>query len=150
MPSSPPAPSEVPSSAERTLAVVLRSMGLIDLCALFVVVLPGEWIAGIHRWLGLGTLPDAPIVGYLARSGSAMYALHGALVVYASYDVARYWPLIRFLALLALVHGAVMLEIDISQGLPLLWQLGEGPLFAASGALVLWLQARVVRPVARG
>jgi hypothetical protein len=48
--------------------------------------------------------------------------------------------LIRFMALAALVHGAVIMGIDHAENLPALWRYGEGPAFAAAGVLVLWLQ----------
>src|SRR5205823_10083767 len=85
-------------------------------------------------------MPREPIVGYLVRSTSALYALHGAMIVFISFDVARYERLIRFLALAVLVHGAVILGIDVAEGMPPLWRFGEGPAFAATGAIVLWLQ----------
>ena len=37
-------------------------------------------------------------------------------------------------------HGAVILGIDVAEGMPPLWRFGEGPAFAATGAIVLWLQ----------
>ena len=46
----------------------------------------------IHRQVGLGELPQVPIVGYLTRSISALYALHGALLVFMAGDVRRYLP----------------------------------------------------------
>ena len=128
------------SKAERHLSLLLRAIGCLDLVALLAVVMPRHAMEVIHQWAGLGPLPSAPIVGYLARSASALYALHGAIIVFVSFDVARYQRLIRFMALAALVHGAVILGIDLAEGLPPLWRYGEGPAFAASGVLVLWLQ----------
>jgi hypothetical protein len=92
--------------------------------------------------LGLDTLPPEPIVGYLARSASVMYALHGLTVMYVSFDVLHYFRLIRFLAVIAIFHGVIMLGIDIGEGLPRWWQCLEGPCFAATGVVVLWLQHR--------
>jgi hypothetical protein len=131
-----------PSGAERVLVAVLRAFGALDLLALGAVLLPRPWMAAAHVWLGLGTLPDAPLVGYLARSAAALYALHGALVVFLSFDVRRYRPVITFLAAAALVHGAIMAGIDFAEGMPRPWALAEGPCFAATGAVVLLLQRR--------
>jgi hypothetical protein len=126
-----------PSSA---LAVVLRLFGAIDLLAVIAVVMPRRWIEAGHAWAGLGELPPGPLVGYLARSSSALYALHGALILVISFDVARYARLITFLAVAALVHGGVMLAIDLAEGMSFWWTLLEGPVFAATGAVVLALQ----------
>jgi hypothetical protein len=127
---------------ERALALLLRCLGLLDLCAVLVIVAPRGWIDGAHQAVGLGPFPVEPIALYLARSTSALYALHGALIVYLSFDVARQARLIRFLALAALVHGAVILAIDIPLDLPTWWKLVEGPAFSATGLAVLLMQHR--------
>ncbi|HLJ12158.1 MAG TPA: hypothetical protein VKU82_13275 [Planctomycetaceae bacterium] len=125
---------------ERLLALVLRGIGCLDFLALAAVFMPQHWMDVAHVAIGLGPLPRDPLVGYLARSASALYALHGAMVVFISFDVARYARLIRFMAWAALPHGAVILGIDLAEQLPPVWRYVEGPLFAASGALILWLQ----------
>ena len=124
----------------RTLALVLRCIGVVDALALAAVFMPRAWMSAAAVSLGLEPLPLDPIVGYLARSASAMYALHGLMVIYVSFDVTRYWPLIRFLAIISLFHGMVMLGIDIGEGMPRWWQIVEGPSFSATGAIVLWFQ----------
>lgn len=128
------------SSPERKLALFLRTIGCLDLLAIAAVVMPRNVMHLLHIWTGLGVIPQEPIVGYLARSSSALYVLHGAMVVFISFDVARYERLIRFLAVAALFHGAVILGIDIAEGMPPLWRCVEGPAFAATGMLILWLQ----------
>ena len=132
--------------AQRYLVLVLRLFGFIDLLALIAVVMPERWLEQGHLWVGLGRLPEGPIVGYLARSASALYALHGGMIVFISFDVARYWRLITFLAAAAVVHGVVMAGIDVATGMPLLWTVLEGPSFAASGLVVLILQRWAGRP----
>lgn len=130
------------SQNQRALAIVLRVFGGLDALAILAVLMPTEWMAKVHAWLGLGPLPREPIVGYLTRSASALYALHGAMILFLSFDTRRYDRLITFLAVAALVHGTVMLGIDLAVGMPLLWTLGEGPAFAATGAIVLVIQRR--------
>ncbi|HEY2251671.1 MAG TPA: hypothetical protein VGH74_11445 [Planctomycetaceae bacterium] len=139
------------SKPGRRLALVLRGLGCFEFLALLVVVAPEAWIDVAHRWAGLGALPREPIVGYLARSASALYALHGAIVVFLSFDVNHYERLIRFMAWAAVVHGAVILGIDIAQELPVLWRYAEGPGFTATGLLVLALQRSqfLTRPTAQ-
>jgi hypothetical protein len=129
-------------NSNRNLALVLRALGCFDILAIVAVVMPQPWIEVGHIWSGLGAMPREPIVWYLVRSASALYALHGAIVVFISFDVAHYERLIRFMALAALVHGAVILGIDLAEQMPPLWRYGEGPAFAATGAIVLWLQSQ--------
>lgn len=122
------------------LVVFLRLFGTLDLLALLAVLMPDTWMARGHQWLGLDELPRAPIVGYLTRSASALYALHGATVLFISTDTVRYARLITFLALVALIHGAVLLGIDLATGMPVWWTLLEGPVITATGVVVLALQ----------
>jgi hypothetical protein len=133
------------SWAEKTLVVVLRLSAVLLLVALVPACMPFQWMVVIHRALGMGELPDMPIVGYLTRSLSAFYAMHGALILYVSFDVRRHLPVIRFLAVLAVAFGAGMLVLDAAVGLPLAWTLGEGPFVIALGAVLLWLAGRVNR-----
>jgi hypothetical protein len=129
----------------RSVALVLRVFGCVDLLALVAVFLPGGVLRGASVWLGLAALPAEPLAGYLARSASLMYALHGAAILFVSFDVPRYWELIRFLALLAVVHGALMLWIDVVEGMPAWWQVVEGPCFALTGVVVLLVMQRGAR-----
>ncbi|MBC8351845.1 MAG: hypothetical protein H8E66_07640 [Planctomycetes bacterium] len=122
------------------LVIALRVLGGTDMLAFIAVAMPTAWLQLGHRLSGLEEFPDAPIASYLARSASALYALHGLMVVYMSFDVRRYWPLIRFLARIAIVHGIVMLGIDLAVGMPTWWTALEGPAFALTGLIVLVAQ----------
>ena len=124
----------------RLLVIVLRVYGCVDLAALVAVVMPGEWMAAIHAAVGLGEFPEAPLVGYLTRSASALYALHGAMILFVSFDVDRYWPLITFLAIAAVIQGFVILAIDLAVGMPMPWTIIEVPSFIGTGAAVLAAQ----------
>ena len=128
------------AAATRPLIFALRFLGTVDMLAFIAVAMPAAWIQRGHQWSGLGDFPDAPIAAYLARSASALYALHGLMVVYMSFDVRRYWPLIRFLASIAVAHGIVMLWVDLAVGMPAWWIALEGPAFSATGLIVLLAQ----------
>ncbi len=109
------------------------------LTALGAVVMPFDWMDSIHRQLGLGELPQAPIVGYLTRSISALYALFGALLIFLAQDVRRYRLVVRFLAVISVVFGALMLGIDCAVGMPLGWTAQEGPSVILFGGVFFWL-----------
>jgi hypothetical protein len=129
---------------QRALVVVLRLLGILDLLALIAVVAPFDLMQASTTWSGLGPLPGDPVFNYLARSASAMYALHGATILFISFDVPRYERLIRFLAWVALGHGAVIVGIDLAAGMPAWWTAIEGPAFAATGLIVLAVHRRAV------
>lgn len=130
------------SRRERLLAIGLRWLGGLDLLALLAVVMPSQWMNLVAIRLGLNPLPFDPVVGYLARSAALMYALHGTTVLFVSFDVQRYWHLIRFLALVAIVHGVIILGIDIAEEMPMWWRCVEGPCFSLTGIVVLCLMRR--------
>ncbi len=132
-------------STDRSLPWLLRFVGGIELCAIPFVLFPMSWMAEVHAsLLGLGPMPQAPIVDYLTRSLSMLYAVHGAVVFRLSFDVVRYRSLVGFLGWLHAVLGVAILAIDLSAGLPWWWVMGEGPGIAAGGALVLLLNREAV------
>ena len=128
---------------EKILVWLLRAGGAVMLTALGAVVMPHDWMNVIHRQAGLGELPHVPIVGYLTRSISALYALHGALLMLLARDVVRYLPVIRFLALAGALFGGLMLTLDLAVGMPLPWSVGEGPFIVLLSGVFLWLARRV-------
>ncbi len=132
-----------PASNDELLKWLLRLIGGIELFAIPFLLFPFSWMNAVHdRVLGLGPLPPQPIVEYLARSLSALYAVHGAVVFRLSFDVARFRPLIGFLGWLHVALGAVVFATDIAADLPLWWIAGEGPGIAVGGVLVLVLCRR--------
>lgn len=127
-------------SNDGLLKWLLRAIGGVELCAIPFLLFPFAWMDAVHdRVLGLGTLPQAPIVEYMARSLSALYALHGAVVFRLSFDVPRFRPLIGFLGWLHLAVGLVVLATDLAAGLPWWWVAGEGPGIATGGLIILVL-----------
>lgn len=113
--------------AEKLLILVLRFEAAILILALPAMLLPTEWMASVHQWLGLGTFPRGAIVEYLTRSLSALYALWAPLLLYLTFDLKRYLALIAFLAWMRILLGIALLILDLWIGMPLLWTLGEGP-----------------------
>ena len=137
--------TEVPavSIEERRLALVLRLGGAVMLCATLAILLPTGWMVAVHRWLGMGELPRVPIIEYLTRSASALYAIHGGLLLVLAQDVRRYARVIVFLGAANVALGGVLLALDLFAGMPWYWTLGEGPFVAATGVLLVVL-ARAV------
>jgi hypothetical protein len=128
----------------RAVALLLRFFGILDLLALIAALAPRSTLASGAQMVGLA-LPAEPLPEYLARTASILYALHGAVVLFVSFDVLRYWALIRFMACVALMHGALVLAIDAAEGMPVWWRLLEGPVISVTGAVVLLLQHRADR-----
>lgn len=127
----------------RTLSWLLRLCGMADCMALVIALWPDSWLIQSHASLGQGAFPQEPIAFYLARSASLMYAAHGALLFFLSFHVLRYSGVIRFLGWLALLHGILLIIIEIRVGMPWWWTWSEGPLLLCWGSLVLLLESTV-------
>lgn len=134
------------NAREKGLVLLLRLGGGVMLLAFFAIFLPTGWMASTHRWLGLGEFQASPLVDYLARSASALYCVHGGLLVLLSRDVRRFAPVIVYVAWAGVAFGAVMIGVDLVAGMPRYWSLGEGPLIVLLGALMLWLARGIPRP----
>jgi hypothetical protein len=128
---------------ERLFKLVLRIVGTAALFALVAVVMPSSWMNAIHQWLGMGDLPSEPIVGYLARSTSAFYALLGGLMWMISFDLHRYRLVLIYIGVAIIVFGVALFAVDLLEGMPLWWSLGEGPFNTAFGIFILVLSYRL-------
>jgi hypothetical protein len=127
------------TKTDTTLVILLRFVGVTALFALVAVFMPLSWMTATHRWLGLGDMPTAPVVEYLARSLSAFYALTGALCLVVAADLDRYRPLVRFLGVAFALMGVVLLGVDLAAGMPWWWSASEGPGSVVFGALLFVL-----------
>jgi hypothetical protein len=134
-----PSPLSPGVPSDRGLRLLLRVLGTIDALALLAVAMPEASMARVHEFLQLGELPATPLVGYLTRSASLLYAMHGAMIVFISFDTPRYRPLIRFLAWAAVAHGSLLVLIDWREAMPPWWTLLEGPFYLITGLAVLRL-----------
>ena len=128
---------------ELAILVLMRFMGIGGLLAIPAIFLPYSWMNSIHEFMGLGTMPDTPIVSYLARSLSAFYAIVGTITIFVSLDIRRHRSFVRLLIVIAIVAGFVLLGIDTTAGMPMSWTISEGPPMIVIGVVVLWLQRKI-------
>ena len=131
-----------PVTYERSLVLVLRFSGVALLLAFGAMLLPTDWMAATHRWLGMGEFPDVPLTSYLVRSVAALYGFHGVLVLLVAGDPVRYDRIVLYLGIMDIAFGLVMLAIDLHAGMPTMWALVEGPSLVGMGVVVLWLRGR--------
>ena len=134
--------------AERWLALALRILAVPVLLAFPCALLPVSWMDATHRWLGLGALPEAPILEYLARSSSLLYGYHGLLLLLVASNVPRHLPVIWLMGGAGVAFGLAMLVIDHAAGLPAYWQALEGSFIALESCLILilaWRAALAIR-----
>lgn len=124
---------------QRLLVILLRLAGVFTSMAFLALLLPQDWMASTHEWLGLGAFPRAPVVDYLARSVAALYGFHGVLLLLIARDPVRYRSIVRYVGVMNVVFGMLLVAIDLQAGLPLWWTIAEGPPIAAFGVVVLYL-----------
>jgi hypothetical protein len=123
----------------RLLIFLLRFAGVVTMTAFLAMLLPTEWMVTTHRWLGLGELPRMPIIEYLTRSVAALYGFHGVLLLLVSRDPERHLPIVRYLGVMNVVFGLLIILIDVHAGLPMFWTLFEGPPIIGLGSAILYL-----------
>ena len=128
---------------QRWLKLFLVLGGLSMCLAVFAVVMPTSWMVWVHdKYLGMGEFPDRPVVEYLVRSVSMLYAGIGGLLLLAATDLVRYSRMIQYLAVFNIVLGGAVLGISIEARMPVMWIVGEGPLGVVYGMALLILQAK--------
>ena len=134
---------------DKALKLLLRVMGSSSLLALVFVVAPYNWMDSIHSALGMGQLPDQPVVGYLARSTSAFYAALGGLFWVVSFDLVRHRQVLIYLGAAISLLGVVLLAVDWTEGMPSFWTVWEGPVVMTFGLAMLFLSRRIRLPSGR-
>lgn len=132
-----------PKRAETLLRWLLIANGVMTLMALPAAFMPTAWMDMFHRRLELGPLPEGPIVQYLARSVSALYAAFGSLTLVIAWDLRRFAPLVTWWGIVAILFGAILLWVDTHAPMPAHWTWGEAPYTVLTGIVVLILQGRM-------
>jgi hypothetical protein len=107
------------------LVLVLRATAVLFLLALVGAVLPESWMKAVYEQGVLGPWPGGALLVYLARVVSILYGFHGLLALYLSFDVPRYLPLIRFMAVVGFLLAPVMFAVIWAAGLPTVWVVSE-------------------------
>ena len=137
-----------PTRAEFLLRCLLVFSGLMTLLALPAVFMPTAWMDYFHRGLILEPLPPGPIVEYLARSVSALYAAFGSLTLLIAWDLKRFAPIVTWWGLMAIIFGCILFWVDTIAPMPDHWKWGEAPFLVLTGGVVLLLQRLASGPAA--
>lgn len=127
------------NNRQKLTAWLLRAAGAVEILAFGAVLMPRSWMETAHAWLGLGVLPDGPIIMFMMRQASYFYGTHGVLLWLLAADVARFQPLVRFTGVMFLLAAPVFFSIDYTAGMPGFWTALDtlGCLFL--GLALLWL-----------
>ena len=123
---------------QKILKWILVVSGMFLMLAFAAMLLPVEWMASAHQWLGLGEFPDRPITNYLARSPSLMYGLHGTLMFYTGLTIEKHWRFAPLFGWLHVLTGTSVFFFDWFAPMPMYWTLMEGPPVAALGVGIIY------------
>ena len=131
--------------SENILKWLLRLLALAHVGALIGLVLPVAFMAAAHARLGLGEFPARPIVIYLVRSLSALYALYGGILWICAGDIRRYAAIIRYFCLTGLLFAVLMTVVGTRAGFPWYWVMSEGPSLGVICVIFLMLLKHTLR-----
>jgi len=107
------------------LVLVLRASAVLFLLALAGAAMPESRMKAVYELGQQGPWPGGALLVYLARVVSLLYGFHGLLALYMSFDVRRYRPLIRFMAIVGFAFAPVMFVVIWTAGLPTVWAVSE-------------------------
>jgi hypothetical protein len=135
-----------PQRAETLLRWLLLANGVLVLLALPAVFMPAALMDRFHQHLMQTPLPAGPIVQYLARSLSALYASFGSLTLLLAWNLRRFGPLVTWWGVAAILFGLILVWVDTNAPMPAHWTWSECSYTIITGMLVLILQRRMATP----
>src|SRR6476659_5889181 len=96
---------------ERLLVWLLRLAGAVEILAFIAVIMPRSWMEIANGWIGLGAMPDAPLLMFMIRQASYTYGVHGLSLWLIATDVKRFRPFVIFNGVAFLVAAPVFFLI---------------------------------------
>jgi hypothetical protein len=123
----------------RSTVIFLRIVAIVQMLTFSVVLMPVAWIAAWHVWLGMGVMPDDPVLRYIIRGASFVQGGLGVLVWVISTDVIRYRPLVITIAAICLFAAPAFYFIDATAGMPRSWCIFDFSYCLLAGGVLLAL-----------
>jgi hypothetical protein len=125
--------------SRRLLAWLLRLAGAFEILAFFAVVMPRSWMEVSHAWLGMGVMPDGPLIMFMIRQASYTYGMHGVSLWVLASDVVRFRKLVILNGIAYLLAGPIFFWIDYTTGMPWWWTLADSAGCEFNGLAILLL-----------
>lgn len=118
---------------------LLRLAGSFEILAFFAVIMPRSWMEVSHAWLGLGQMPDGPLIMFMIRQASYTYGMHGISLWVLASDVARFRTLVLLNGIAYLLAAPVFFLIDYTSSMPWYWTVMDSVGCGFFGAVLLLL-----------
>jgi hypothetical protein len=129
-------------TSQRLLVWLLRLAGVTEILAFISVVMPRSWMEVSHAWLGMGTMPEGPLIMFMIRQASYAYGMHGVSLLVLSSDVVRFRTLVILNGIAYLLAGPIFFWIDYTAGMPWWWTVVDSLGCGFTGAAILLLTMR--------
>lgn len=121
---------------------MLRLAGATEVLAFIAVVMPRSWMEIANASIGLGPMPDGPLLMFIIRQSSYTYGVHGLSLWLIASDVERFRSFVVFNGIAFLLAAPVFFLIDITSGMPWWWTVSDPGSCGFFGAALLWLSRR--------
>jgi hypothetical protein len=123
-------------------AWLLRIAGACEILAFFAVIMPRSWMEISHAWLGMGEMPNGPVLMFMIRQASYTYGMHGVSLCVLASDVSRFRKLIILNGIAYSLACPIFFWIDYTTGMPWYWTLIDSLGCGFFGAGLLFLNWR--------
>ena len=110
---------------QRLQSWLLRWAGSVEILAFVAVIMPRSWMEISHQWLGMGEMPNGPLIMFMIRQASYTYGMHGVSLWVLASDVVRFRTLILLNGISFLLAALVFFLIDLKSGMPWFWTVGD-------------------------
>lgn len=120
-------------------AWILRIAGATEILAFFAVIMPRSWMEVSHAWLGMGEMPNGPVLMFMIRQASYTYGIHGVSLWVLASDVVRFRKLVILNGIAYLLAGPIFFWIDYTAGMPWYWTLIDSLGCVSFGTAILGL-----------
>ncbi|MCJ7777777.1 MAG: hypothetical protein MUP16_05635 [Sedimentisphaerales bacterium] len=128
----------------RGLKICLWIAGILCLSSIVGVFLPMSMCESIVEYFGIESLPDSPLLFYMARVTSAMAVWIGVFFIILALRPMDYGVMVPFSGLCSVALGVVCAITGFIEKMPLLWFLGDSLSCLVLGILILvfWQKAK--------
>jgi len=121
----------------RGLKIVLWIAAVLCLLSVFGLFLPMSAWQKMTEFFGVGSLPDSPLLLYIARLLSATYAGVGVFFVILALNPEKYGTLVLFSAIASIALGIACALTGLAVKMPNLWFLSDALSAIILGILIL-------------
>jgi hypothetical protein len=127
---------------ERLQKWILWIAAAFEILAFIAVVMPRSWMEAGHTWLGMGRMPEGPLLMFMIRQASYTYGMHGVSLAVLATDLKRFRPLLLLNGISFTAAAVVFALIDYTSDMRWFWTVGDALGCGFFGVALLWFNRR--------